>query len=84
MKYRLLPFILSALLLAGCSKLTKENYDKLEAGMSREEVEAIIGDADNCSKAMGTQSCLWGEEEGTHVKVVFMADRAIGYSFDGL
>ncbi len=84
MKYRLLTCTLAALLLSGCSKLSKENFDKLEAGMSRAEVEAIIGDADNCSQAMGTQSCLWGEEEGPHIKAVFMADRAIGYSFDGL
>ncbi|WP_218309481.1 outer membrane protein assembly factor BamE [Alteromonas antoniana] len=84
MKNRIITLALGALLLAGCSKLNKENYDKLETGMSQAEVEAVIGTADNCSKSMGTVSCLWGDENGKNVKVVFMADKAIGFSYDGL
>lgn len=72
------------LLLSGCSKLTKENYDKLEAGMSREEVEALIGGADNCAKTMGTMSCVWGDEDSKQVKVLFMGDKAVSFSFSGL
>ena len=56
-----LPLIL---LLAACSKLTKENYEKLEAGMSQKEVNAIIGAADNCNTTLGTVSCIWGDEKG--------------------
>lgn len=84
MKNRIITLVVGALLLAGCSKLNKENYDKLETGMSQAEVEAVIGTADNCSKSLGTVSCLWGDENGKNVKVVFMADKAIGFSYDGL
>ncbi len=84
MKIHFIALALGALLLTGCSKLNKENYDKLETGMSQEEVEAVIGGADECSKTMGTVSCIWGDENGKNVKVVFMADKAIGFSYDGL
>ena len=32
MKYKLPAIVLLALLAAGCSKLTQENYDKLKTG----------------------------------------------------
>ncbi|MGL4995505.1 MAG: outer membrane protein assembly factor BamE domain-containing protein [Deefgea sp.] len=38
-------FLLALLcLLAACSKITAENYQKISAGMSREEVVAIMGE----------------------------------------
>lgn len=76
-----LPLIL---LLAACSKLTKENYDKLEVGMSQKEVNAIIGSSDNCSTTLGTLSCVWGDEQGKHIKVRFIADAAVTFSNNGL
>lgn len=38
--------IVLATLLIGCSKLNKENYDKLKVGMGYEEVVAILGKPD--------------------------------------
>jgi hypothetical protein len=44
----LLPML--ALLLAACgSRATPDNYAKLEAGMTREQVHAILGDPDKVS-----------------------------------
>jgi len=40
-------------------------------GMSQDEVEAILGSADNCGKTMGTMACTWGNEDSKHVKIVF-------------
>lgn len=40
---------LAALLLAACSRITPDNYAKLEAGMTREEVHRILGPADEVS-----------------------------------
>lgn len=74
----------SGLLLVACSKLNKENYDMLKMGMSQEEVKAIIGEPANCSETLGTTSCLWGSEEGTYVKVNFVADNAATFSNNGL
>ncbi len=66
--------------LSGCSKLTKINYEKLEIGMSQDEVKAIIGSSDNCSKTMGTLTCIWGDEENKHIKIRFIADAAVTFS----
>lgn len=76
--------LLGSLLLTGCSKLNKENYDKLEMGMSLQEIEAVLGSHDNCSSALGTQSCLWGKENGTYIKVSFVAGAAVTFSSEGL
>ncbi len=84
MKSKLLLLALLGLAITGCSKLTKENYDALEMGMTKSEVEAVIGKADNCSETIGTLSCLWGSEEGKNIKITFMADKAVTFSYDGL
>ncbi|MBO7921636.1 DUF3862 domain-containing protein [Alteromonas sp. KS69] len=84
MKVKIALCLLTALVLTGCSKLNKENYDKLKMGMSKDEVSSVIGAADNCSKTMGAVSCVWGNEEAKHVKIVFMGDKAVTFSYDGL
>jgi len=33
---------------------------------------------------MGAVSCVWGNEEAKHVKIVFMGDKAVTFSYDGL
>jgi len=76
--------VLSVLLLAGCSKLTMENYQQLEAGMTYEEVTAIIGTANECKESLGTNRCVWGDEEGVHVKINFISDNAVMFSHKGL
>lgn len=76
--------LLPMLLLSGCSKLTKANYDQLEVGMSQQEIEAIIGTADSCDKTLGTLNCIWGKKDGKHVSINFVGDKAITFSYDGL
>ncbi|WP_448547531.1 DUF3862 domain-containing protein [Thalassotalea fusca] len=72
------------ILLSACSKVNKENYDKLELGMSKEEIQAVIGGADNCEEAMGTLTCVWGDKDAKHIKVRFVADAAVTFSNSGL
>ncbi|QPG04590.1 DUF3862 domain-containing protein [Salinimonas marina] len=72
------------LLLSGCSKLTRENYQKLEPGMSQQEIEQVLGEAQACSKMMGALNCRWGDEDGKFIKVVFMADKAVAFSYENL
>lgn len=71
-------------LLAACSKLNKINYDRLEVGMSKAEVADVLGSEDSCSEAMGTATCVWGDEQGKHIKVRFVADAAVTFSNEGL
>ena len=73
----------SLLMLAGCSKLTKENYEKLKTGMEKPELEAIIGGADMCEEALGAESCVWGDDS-KNIKVKFVAGKAVFFSNKGL
>ena len=78
-----LVILTGVLLLAGCSKLSMENYIQLKVGMSYQEVTAIIGDASSCEEVIGTRSCVWGDDSKS-VKAGFVADKAIAFSHKGL
>lgn len=67
----------------GCSRVSKENYDKLKVGMAYEEVVSIIGSPDNCSETFGTKTCLWDGEQ-KQIKVSFIGSKAVAFSSKGL
>ena len=48
--------------LFGCSKLNKENYDKIKIGMGYQEVVSVIGEPDKCDSILGAKNCMWGNE----------------------
>jgi hypothetical protein len=70
-------------LLFGCSKLTQENYDRLQAGMSYGDVADILGPPDDCVQTLGVKSCTWGDEH-KNIKATFMGDAAIVFSATGI
>ena len=74
---------LVALLLTGCSKLNRENYDKLKTGISYAEASTILGKAESCEDKLGTTSCIWGKE-GKNIKIRFIADKATFFSSEGI
>ena len=67
-----------------CSKVTKSNYDKVEMGMVKSDVEMVLGKPNQCEQVVGTYSCVWGDLEGTHIKINFIADRAAVFTHQGL
>jgi hypothetical protein len=67
----------------GCSKVSKENYDKLKVGMAYEEVVNIIGSPDSSSETFGTKTCLWGSGK-KRIKVSFIGSKAVAFSSKGL
>jgi hypothetical protein len=78
-------FVLS--LLAGCSlqpdRVTRENYDKLELGMTYEAVKDILGEPKESGSRLGVKQHTWVEgDRQIHAK--FIADRAVYYSSKGL
>ena len=76
--------LVSALLtLAGCSKVNKENYDKIKDGMDKVEVEAIIGSADSCEEKTLHTNCVWGGEE-KNITITLVSDKVTLYSSKGL
>jgi hypothetical protein len=70
--------VLSALLigLSRCSKMTAENYAKLQTGMSFAEVNAILGSPQSCDEALGFRSCQWGDEK-SNVTARFVGDKLV-------
>lgn len=68
---------------SGCSKVTLENYDRLKVGMDYAEVVRIIGEPDECSEAIGTRACRWGNSK-KNIKVTFFASKATLFSAEGL
>jgi hypothetical protein len=71
------------LMIAGCGKLTMENYNRLKVGMSYDEVVRIIGPPDKCSEVMGLRNCRWGDEKKS-INVTFAGDKALVFTCDGL
>lgn len=67
------------LLLAACSRVNQENYEKLKTGMTYEEVRNVLGKADSCSEAIGIRHCRWGETE-RYIDGNFIADKAVMFS----
>ena len=76
----LLRFIPVALLvlLAACSKITQENFDKVRDGMTRAEVESILGTPTESSSAgvagISGGSATWKGEAGT-ITIQFFNDK---------
>jgi len=83
MRLFLLARLNTELFTAGCSKVTKENYDKLEMGMEYSEVSALLGNTDSCTESMGPKSCTWGSE-ARNIKVNFLADKTMVLSSTGI
>jgi len=70
MNWRILTIAI-LVLLAGCSKVSKENYDKLKTGQDYDEVVNLLGKPDKCSDMLGATSCTWGSEE-RNIQVSFI------------
>jgi len=83
MRTHLLAIAASALVAAGCSKLTPENYAKLKPGLSYEEVEAILGNPARCDDLMGFKSCRWGDDS-RHITVRFAGGQVLLYSAENV
>jgi hypothetical protein len=63
------------LVLTACSRLTAENYDRIEVAMTYDEVKQIIGEPTQCDDMLGVKQCTWGDEV-QHIKVSFIGGKA--------
>ena len=75
--------LLISAVLFGCSKVNRENYDKIKAGMDYQQVISIIGEPDKCSAALGVKSCVWGNET-KNISITFMGNKVFVPSMKGL
>ncbi len=82
---RLLCAAVLALLLAACSKVTQENFAKIQNGMSEQEVAGILGKPDESTSRdvlgiSGTTS-VWRSSDA-EVTVRFVGGKVALKSFD--
>jgi hypothetical protein len=73
------------ILLAGCgSKITQENFDKIQTGMSQDEVTAILGKpTESSSVSFGTLSggaWVW-KKNGTLITIQFANGKVLAKQF---
>ena len=78
-----LLIIAATLSLAACSKVSLENYEKIEVGMDKAEVEAILGSADNCVEKTLHTNCVWGDES-KNIEITPVSDKVTIYSKHGI
>lgn len=71
------------LTLVACSKLTAENYKKIEMGMPYDEIVKLLGEPDKCEVLLSAKTCTWGNEE-KHIEVQMIANKVVLYSAVGL
>ena len=83
LSYRPLILIACLLALVACSKVNQDNYAKLQFGMAKSDVEALLGAPKECSGALGMASCIWGNEAQT-ISVQYAGDKVILFSGKGL
>ncbi|KZE34228.1 hypothetical protein AVW16_06970 [Crenobacter luteus] len=74
-----------AVSLVACSKVTPANFDKINNGMSRQDVTAILGAPDEASGAsllgLSGGSATWRDGRTT-ITVQFINDKVVGKSLD--
>jgi len=83
MKARTILFASLLLMLAGCSKLTLEHYNKIAVGMPYDDVTALIGAPASCDDVLGLRHCSWGDEKRS-VNVTFAGGKVMLFSSSNL
>lgn len=76
------PFVFLSLL-SGCSKLTPENFDKINAEMGYVQVVELIGEPSRCDTLLIAKSCVW-EDGKKKIDIKFVADKVVLTSSSGL
>lgn len=71
--------LFAVLTLTGCNKLTMDNYQRLKAGQTFDEVVAIIGQPTKCDETLGIRQCQWGNDN-SGINGNFVADKAVIFS----
>ena len=83
MSLRSLALVSLCVLLAACNNINQENYSKLTAGMTKPQVEKLLGSPTECKGALGFSSCTWGDEE-SFISVQYAGEEVLIYSGGGL
>ncbi|HUE91917.1 outer membrane protein assembly factor BamE domain-containing protein [Pseudomonas sp.] len=83
MSLRVVALLAGCLLLAACGKVNQDNYAQLKPGMSKAEVESLLGSPSECAGALGMSSCTWGDEQ-RFISVQYAGEKVMMFSGKGL
>lgn len=83
MSLRVVALLAGCLLLVACNKVNQDNYAQLKPGLSKDEVERLLGGPDECAGALGMSSCTWGDEQ-RFISVQYAGDKVLMFSGKGL
>jgi hypothetical protein len=83
MSLRSIAVLACCLALVACGKINQENYSKLKPGMTKAEVETLLGGPSECAGALGMTNCTWGDEE-RFISVQYAAEKVLMFSGKGL
>ena len=70
-------------LLVACSKVTNENYRKIQVGMDYPLIVQLLGEPARCDALLNAKSCTWGSKDKT-IDIQFVADKVVFFSSKGL
>ena len=70
-------------LLAACSKVTNDNYRKIQVGMEYPQIVQLLGEPARCDALLNAKSCTWGGK-GKTIDIQFVADKVVFFSSRGL
>lgn len=70
-------------LLVACSKVTNENYRKIQVGMEYPRIVQLLGEPARCDALLNAKSCTWGSK-GKTIDIQFVADKVVFFSSKGL
>lgn len=71
------------LLLTGCSKVSQRNFEKIETGMTYDEVKALIGAPTSCETLFTMQQCVW-EDGKKKIDIKLLNDQVVMFSSNNL
>lgn len=81
-RWALLLTFLVTILFFGCSKINKENYEKLKIGMDYKEVTEILGKEDESQSVLKTKKCVWGDDD-KNIQIAFIGEKVVFFESKG-
>ena len=87
----LAAIMIAVFFFTGCSKVNRENYDKIKTGMTLSEVESVLGKGTETSGGSASIGDLTGSakvitwnRDGTSITVTLVNDKVMTKSEEGL
>jgi hypothetical protein len=81
--FKTFALVLLVAALAGCNKLTVDNYGKLKVGMTYDEVQSILGKPARCDEAVAVRACSWGDAQ-RRINVNFLGGKVMLFSAENI